>query len=98
MRNVQVCTQLVCHAVHKTKRGGIEGNARKASRDVHLAARVRVVVIGIGANEELTADLYGLFRKRTGKFVVIGADVGFDRVGHDVHAGIRRNGCGYGFD
>ena len=93
-----MCAKLVCHTVHKTKRGGIECYSCKTCRDVHLAARMRVVVISPGANEELTADLNRFLGKRARKLIVIGADVGLDGVGHDVHAGVSRDGGGHGFD
>lgn len=56
---------------------------------MHLAARVPVVSVKIGAQEKGAADLDRLFGECGGKFVVVEAGIGLDGVREHVHARIR---------
>ena len=58
---------------------------------MHLAPRVGVFVAGVGTEQELPADLHRFFCKRAGEFVVVDADICFNRMRQHVHAGVRRD-------
>ena len=91
VRDVEARAQLMRHAVVQTQRCRVERQSCQAGGDVHLAPRVRVLIAAVGAIQELPDDLHSLLCQSTGEFVVVDADVCLQRVGQDVHAGVRQD-------
>ena len=91
MGDMEHRAQLMGHAVVQAQGRSIERQARQAGGDMHLPPGVGIVIICLGAQQELAADFDSLLGEGAGKFIVLDADIGLQRVGHDVHPRIRRD-------
>ena len=96
--DMEVCPQLMRHAVVQAKSSRVEGQTRQRRRDVHLLPGVGVVVVQIAAQQVTAHDLNGLLAQRLAELVVSQADAALHRVGKHVHTGVGGDGGGHALD
>ena len=96
VRDVEFAAQFVRQRVVDAPKGVGEGHARDAGSIVHLFARDGVVCVGVAAGQILKDHLDGFHRQAVGEIGSHDGNIGFNRVGQNVHAGIGNDGFWHG--
>ena len=100
VRDVELCAELMCHTVVKSKGCRVECHTCQVGSEVHSFSGEKIAchLVIVGAVEIVLADLSRLLGIEVGEGGCVGADVCLDRVSKYVHSRICGDACGNALD